>query len=360
MLQQLYEQERLSSSGPVMPPFTEQTTLGFQYFMQTLAFHVVSGPRILNILDNEDAGDSLFWDACCSRLLVDHMKFPFSIPSHASLHPLMQSKWSALASATNRSAFVSVMRDAIVSGALENVREILNSSLPTVRGMLRLTASATRVLGCGVLENDRIPPAHARLLHGSKMAAVGRGIKPLLMHVITPAVLLTKYGKPVNRRLYLATHEEWSHVFGYNPLFSKDASRAYAAPMFSSHDWHLFCSLAVMTMQGKTIPKFEENSRESFACSAFASAVLHRTYAAGMTRCFDLPPRSEASMQYASSFDAHFKYLKRCLMPGDDGIPLDDDPWKLRQLANSVQALLLERWDMQQVCTSARSLQAVR
>ena len=33
----------------------------------------------------------------------------------------------------------------------------------------------------------------------------------------------------------------------------------------------------------------------------------------------------------------------------DDEVMFEDDPWKLRQLASAVQAVLLERWDLQQV-----------
>jgi hypothetical protein len=36
-------------------------------------------------------------------------------------------------------------------------------------------------------------------------------------------------------------------------------------------------------------------------------------------------------------------------MPDDDEVLFDDDPWKLRQLASAVQAVLFERWDLQQV-----------
>ena len=89
-LQRLYEQQRISASVGAMPPFTEETTLGFQYFMQTLVFHVVSGPRILNIMDDDDPDCSLFWDSCCSRLLIHYMMYPVSVPSHASLHLVLE------------------------------------------------------------------------------------------------------------------------------------------------------------------------------------------------------------------------------------------------------------------------------
>ncbi len=138
-------------------------------------------------------------------------------------------------------------------------------------------------------------------------------------------------------------------MFGYNPLFSKDASRAFSAPKFSSHDWRVFCMLAVMSVQGRTSPQFEELSREFFACSAFASAVSRRTFAAGMVRCFDLPPQKLGLMQYAVTASSDFEYLERCMMPDDDEVKFDDDPWKLRQLASAVQAVLFERWDLQQV-----------
>ena len=342
-LGQLYEQQRLSAFGPMSPPFTERTTLGFQYFMQTLVFHLVSGPRILNIVDDEDAGDSLFWDACCNRLLLDHMMFPLSLPSHAGLHPLLQSKWGALASATNRSDFLAVFRSALVSGGVDEHAGV-SSKMSAVRRRLRMTASATRVLGCSVQQNSDDPEDLLVGTLGTEHVASNQ----LQMHAITPAVLLMKHGKPVSRRLYLATHEEWSHTFGYNPLFSKDASRAFSAPKFSSQDWHFLCMLAVMSMEGRASPEFEELSREHFACSAFAGALSQRTYAAGIPRCFDTPLRAAGAIRYPGYSQAHSEYLERCLMPDGEDNWVNDDPWRLRQLAISVQALLLERWDLQQ------------
>jgi hypothetical protein len=331
-----------------MPPFTEETTLGFRYFMQTLVFHVVSGPRVLNIMDDDDRDGSLFWDSCCSRLLIDYMTYPVSVPSHASLHPVLESNWNALVSAANRSAFVAVLRDAFVSGGLDGL-ETLNSSLSSVRRIVRLSVSATRVLGCSVQEHGMKHSAGDDLLLGTKMDYFSGAVKPFRMHVITPAVLLTKQGKLVSKRLYLATHEEWSRVFGYNPLFSKDASRAFSAPKFSSHDWRMFCMLAVMSVQGRTSPQFEERSREFLACSAFASAVSQRTYATGMGRCFDLPPQKSGFMRYAVTTSSDFEYFERCMTLDGDEVMFEDDPWKLRQLASAVQAVLLERWDLQQV-----------
>jgi hypothetical protein len=339
-LGQLYEQQRLSSSAPVSPPFTERTTLGFQYFMQTLVFHHVSGPHILRIADDEDAGDSLFWDACCSRLLLDHMMFPVSLASHAAVHPLLHSKWSVLVSAANRSVFLDIFRSALLSG---DVGERV--SISAVRRRVRVSVSAARVLGCSVLQNFNDPDD---LLVGT-VRAEGDASNQFQMHAITPAVLLMKHGKPVSRRLYLATNEEWARSFGYNPLFSKDASRAFSAPKFSTQDWHVFCMLAVMSMQGRASPEFDELSREYFACSAFAAALSHRTYAAGLPRCFDLPPRAAGRLRYSGHSQAHLEYLQGCLVPAGDDEEVDDDPWKLRQLADNVRSLLLERWDLQQV-----------
>jgi hypothetical protein len=37
-------------------------------------------------------------------------------------------------------------------------------------------------------------------------------------------------------------------------------------------------------------------------------------------------------------------------MPDGAGCLENGDPWMLRQLAKSVQSVLLERWDLQQVC----------
>jgi hypothetical protein len=76
-LTQLYQQQRLSTSHHTSPPFTERTTLGFRYFMQSLVFHLAAGPRILHIPDNEHLGDSLFADAGVNYrhlgLLIDSM-----------------------------------------------------------------------------------------------------------------------------------------------------------------------------------------------------------------------------------------------------------------------------------------------
>jgi hypothetical protein len=342
-LEQLYEQQRLSSSAPVSPPFTERTTLGFQYYMQTLVFHPVSGPHILRIADDEDAGDSLFWDACCSRLLLDHMMFPVSIPSHAGLHPLLQRQWSALVSSANRDHFLAVLRSALVSGDVDEEARV-SSKMSAVRQRLRLTVSATRVLGCSVLQNTDDPND---LLVGT-MGSEGGAPSKFQMNTVTPAVLLTKHGKPVSRRLYLAIHEEWSRMFGYNPLFSKDASRAFSAPQFGTQDWHFLCMLAVMSMQGRASPEFEEQSREHFACTAFAAALSHRTYSAGLPTCFDLPPRNAGAMRYSGHSQVHAEYLKTCALPNVGAKEVNDDPWRLRQLANSIRSLLLERWDLQQ------------
>jgi hypothetical protein len=51
-------------------------------------------------------------------------------------------------------------------------------------------------------------------------------------------------------------------------------------------------------------------------------------------------------MAYAQE---HAEYLKYCQAADDERRELDDDPWMLRPLAGAVQALLLERWDLQQV-----------
>jgi hypothetical protein len=344
----LYDQQRLSSYGHATPPFTERTTLGFQYFMQTLAFHLVSDPRILHIPDDEEHGDMLFWDACCSRLLVDHMLLADSLPANAGLHPVMRRMLGEIASVSSRSKFVEFLRDALVLRDLD-VRDALNSKLSAVRRRLRLSVSAARVLGCSVQSSNSVPLADGDLLRGSA-GSNGTDALPLQLHVITPAVRLMKYGRPVSRRLYMATHEEWSSVFEYNPLFSKDALHAFAAPQFSVQDWHLLCTLAVSSMKHSDVRAFHPRSREYLACNAFASAVSQRTYAAGMPHCFDLPPRVAGAARYMGSAQEHAQYLKWCQAAIDDGHEAGDDPWMLRQLAGQVQALLMERWDLQQVC----------
>ena len=41
--------------------------------------------RTVNIMDDPNPDGSLFWDSCCSCLLIDYMVFPVSVPSYASL-----------------------------------------------------------------------------------------------------------------------------------------------------------------------------------------------------------------------------------------------------------------------------------
>jgi hypothetical protein len=178
----------------------------------------------------------------------------------------------------------------------------------------------------------------------------GNSSSSLELHAISPAVLLMKHGRQVSRALYLSTHEEWSHVFGYNPLFTKVASLAYTAPEFSVDDWHSLCLLAVSLSQGITVPEFEANSREFIACDAFASAVWLRIYASGMPQSLGLPCVEAGDRRYTGSAHHHTQHLKQCQsdargMSGE----VDEDPWNLRQLAEEVQLLLLERWELQQV-----------
>jgi len=135
----LYEQHRLSPPSTLSAPFTESTTLGFRYFMQTLAFHLIAGPRILHIPDHEQRGATFFWDACCCQLLLGYM-LP-AVPVYAGLHPLLQRSWSALASAPNRSAFVAVLRGAIVAESVDG-RDIVNSSMHAVRRRMRTSVLA--------------------------------------------------------------------------------------------------------------------------------------------------------------------------------------------------------------------------
>jgi hypothetical protein len=138
--------------------------------------------------------------------------------------------------------------------------------------------------------------------------------------------------------------------FGYNILFSKDISLAFAAPDFGVQDWHLLCMLAVSSMKGGAVPAvIDVHSREHLACNAFASAVWQRTYAAGMLRCFDLPPRVAGEVRYTGSARVYSKYLSHCNAAGYEGYEVNGDPWMMRQLAGAVQALLLERWDALQV-----------
>jgi hypothetical protein len=348
-LVQLYEQQRLMESNPLSPPFTEKTTLGFQYFMQTLALHRVAGPRILRIPDDEKQGSAFFWDECCYRLLIDHLMTPSdSRLADAGLHPVLQQSRSALAAAPNRSAFVKVLRDAIISDNL-NGRDSANATMHAVRRRLSNSVSAARVLGCSVLANDRVLVSDdVDLLHGS-LGSTASGAETLQLHIITPVAMSFKFPKPVSRRLYLATHEDWSVMFGYSPIFSKSASHAFAAPDFGAHDWHFFCMMAVKLIQGVDFHTFDSFSREYFACNAFASAVLQRTYAAGMPRCFDLPPQHFDTLQFAGSDHVHARYLMDCRRTGDAVQTAEDDPWMLRELAHAVQALLLERWETQQV-----------
>jgi hypothetical protein len=340
----LYEQQRISDAPPLSPQFTERTTLGFQYFMQTVAFHPVSGPHILSLPDNEDEGDSFLWDACSSGVLVHHMRSHPSLPVNTALHPVIQRIWDSLSTAPNRSAFVSTLRDAITSAALDGLASV-NSSLPAVRRRLRLSVSATRVLGCSVQQAAAALHSEDLLLGSSDS---GDGVEEQLrMSVVTPAVLLLKHGRPVSKRFYLATQNDWSLAFGYNPLFTKDASKSYTAPNFSLQDWHLICMLAVSSIQGRISPEFDGHSREYYACSAFASAVAQRSYSASMPRCFDLPPQSAGFMRYGGWSQAHAEYLKRCLSLSN--LHVNDDPWMLRELASSVRELLFERWDLLQV-----------
>jgi hypothetical protein len=349
-LAQLYDQQRLSTSHHTYPPFTERTTLGFRYFMQSLVFHLAAGPRILHIPDNEQLGDSLFVDACCGQLLVDHMLSAAAPPAIAGLHPLLQHLSGALATAPNRSAFIAVMRAGFISSGVHG-RESLNSSMSVVRRRMRLGVSATRVLGCSVLNNmqnsDNVPDAgtdsHDDLLHGHVADE-----ELFRMHLITPAVMLSRLSQPVSRAFFLATHSEWTNIFGYNPVFSKDASLAFAAPDFGIQDWHFFCMLAVASSKRSAVPSFDAQSREYLACNAFSSAVWQRTYDAGLPRCFDLPPHVAGAVRYTGSVQAFSQYLSQCQGAASEE-KLDDDPWMLRQLARAVQALLLERWDLQQV-----------
>jgi hypothetical protein len=162
----LYEQQRLSDSRSMHSPFSERTTLGFQYFMQTLVFHLVTSPRILKFLDDEERGDNFFWDVCCSRLLTDYMMSPLSLSAHADLHPLLQLKWDALASASNRSAFLSVLRATVMAGGAPG-RETVASSVPSARRRLRMSVSAVRVLGCSVQYSDTFRLDDVDLLRGT-------------------------------------------------------------------------------------------------------------------------------------------------------------------------------------------------
>lgn len=167
--------------------------------------------------------------------------------------------------------------------------------------------------------------------------------------------MLSRFSQHVSRPLYLATHADWSSAFGYNPLFSKDTSLAFAAPDFGVQDWHLLCMLAVSSMKGGAVPAvIDMHSREHLACNAFASAVWQRIrpcliYAAGILRCFDLPPRVAGEVRYTGSARVYSKYLSHCNAAGDERHEVNGDPWMLRQLAGAVQAMLLERWDTLQV-----------
>ena len=112
-------------------------------------------------------------------------------------------------------------------------------------------------------------------------------------------------------------------------------------------------------MKGSAVPAFDVHSREYLACNAFAKAVWQRTYAAGLLRCFDLPHRVAGNVQYTGSTRAYAKYVSRCQSASDEKDDLNDDPWMLRQLAREVQALLLERWDVQQVRCMLRDARAL-
>jgi hypothetical protein len=78
-LAQLYEQQRLSETSPLSPPFTEKTSLGFQYFMEMLPWQRAAGPHILRIPDDEQQGSSFFWDECCHRLFFDRFMLSDSL-----------------------------------------------------------------------------------------------------------------------------------------------------------------------------------------------------------------------------------------------------------------------------------------
>ena len=347
-LVQLHEQQLLMEPSPLSPPFTGKTTLGFQYFMQTLAWHRVAGPHILRIPDDEKQGSTFFWDECCYRLLIDHLMTPSdSRLANAGLHPVLQQSHAALAAAPNRSALVKVLRGAIIRDNLSG-RDSVNSTMHAVRRRLSNSVSAARVLGCSVQTSDRAIVSDGDLLHGN-IGSSASAVETLQLHIITPAAMPFKFPKPVSRRLYLATHEDWSVMFGYSPIFSKSASLAFAAPDFTAQDWLLFCMMAVKLMKNVDVDAFDSLSREYFACNAFASAVVQRTYAAGMPRCFDLPPHDFDTVQFDGSDRMHARYLMDCQITGDDMQTVEDDPWMLRELAQDVQALLLDRWEKQQV-----------
>ncbi len=340
-LAQMYELQRLSLLNTVSLPFTERTTLGFRCFMQTLAFHLAAGPHILHIPDDEDRGDSLFWDDCAGQLLINHM-LPELQPEHTGLHPLLQDMWGALAAAPNRSSFIATLRTAFVADAMHG-RASVNASMHATRRRIRMSVSAARVLGCSSYDIDALRVAHGDLFHGSSGFSAS---KPLELNIILPAVMLSKYSRPVSRRLYLSTHSNWSSVFGYNPAFSKDASMALAAPEFSIQDWYAVCTLAVSSITDGE-PAFDAQSRADLACGTFASAVWQRVYAAGMPRCVDLPSDGMN--------DARNGVYANCLLQnqvaGREKGEVNDDPWMLRQLAEAVRALLQDRWDFQQVST---------
>jgi hypothetical protein len=115
----IYFQQLLSSSHSSLPPFTQRSTLGFRYFMQTLIFHLVNSPHILHIPDNEERGETLFWDRCASQLLVDYMCASSASAGHLDLHPVVRHLRTNLASVPSRSALVAHLRAAIVSDDIE-------------------------------------------------------------------------------------------------------------------------------------------------------------------------------------------------------------------------------------------------
>jgi len=100
-------------------------------------------------------------------------------------------------------------------------------------------------------------------------------------------------------------------VFGYNPSFSKEAALAFAAPEFGVHDWHLVCMLAVSSMKRSGAPSFDVASANTLRALRLR-LLWQRTYAEGLRKCFDLPPRAAGDVRYAASFLTQAEYLERC------------------------------------------------